>query len=72
MFPSFPKDTEHLSCSLNQTNSHHIPSHPIPPSPAVAKALLDTYIVSVREIRKRQARRKKNSAGLGEGSKGGG
>lgn len=33
MLPSLPKDTEHLSCSLNQTNSHHIPSHPIPSHP---------------------------------------
>jgi len=34
LLPSLPKDTEHLSCSLNQTNSHHIPSHPIPSHPS--------------------------------------
>ena len=56
-----------LLSESNQFPPHPIPSHPIPPSPAVAKALLDTYIVSVRGNKEKTGKKKEKLSRPGGG-----
>lgn len=68
MLPSPHGHTEHLSCCLNQTISHPIPSH-LSESGLGDGSARHIHRQRSEKQRKREARRKKNSAGLGRGTK---